>query len=207
MRIRNFLLSTALLFVILVLSACTTPIEEPPIVTPAAKICANIWTPYYSSGMSYLGVVNGLPCLNAGRLIIVFVEPVESVELSFSGASQPYVLQVYDESGTLLGSQVEQAEFNNGDGALFVIGYSSDSANIKRVRFGGPLGGPTMVIAVRGISFSRAGTQSPYNFDTFPDGSVIAGDTQDTEGREWRSLTGNEFVDWGFLVSTDLDEQ
>jgi hypothetical protein len=204
---RSILLSTAFLFVILVLGACTPPVEEPLPDTPAPEICAIVWTPYQRSGKNYLGVANDGRCVNASALIIVFVEPVESVTLSFSGADKPYVLQVYDESGTLLGGQVQEAEFNNGDGTLFEIGYSSDLANIEHVQFSGPTGGPTVVIAVREISFSRADTESTYDFDTFPDGTVIAGNKKDAQNREYQSLTGNEFVDWGFLVGTDLDER
>lgn len=208
MRIQEVLFSLfATIFVCTVVVSCD-PTPTPELTgTPPTKICANVWTPYYSSGKNYLGVVNGVPCINASRLIITFVEPVQSVTLSFSGASRPYVLQAYDESENLLASQVQPAEFNNGDGTLFDISYSNNSANIKFVQFGGPLGGERVVIAIREISFSKGGVTFKYNFDTFPDGTVIAGDSQDTEGREWQSLSGNEFIDWGFLVSTDLDEQ
>ncbi|MBN1264995.1 MAG: hypothetical protein JXA25_05835 [Anaerolineales bacterium] len=204
MKNRKILLGTAFLFVFLILSACTpaATIEEAP---PAT--CAIVWTPYQASGNNYLGVKDGGDCVNAFALIVDFTEPVESVSLSFSGASKPYIMEVYDESGTLLDIKLQEAQFNNGDGTLFGIGYSSPSANIDRVQFSGPQGGPKVVIAVREIVFSRAGTESSYNFDTFPDGTVIAGNTQDTEGVEWQSLTGNEFADWGFMVSTDLDER
>jgi hypothetical protein len=194
----------------IVLSACgptpepqvtaeTVPTQEP---TPVAAICANVWTPYYSSRKNYLGVLDSASCANAFGLIIDFVEPVDSVSLSFSGASVPYILQVYDENGTQVSSQVQEAEFNNGDGTLFEIGYASNLANIERVLFSGPSGGNRVVIAVREIAFSRTEAESRHNFDTFPDGTVIASDTQDAEGRQWRSLTGDEFADWGFLVST-----
>jgi hypothetical protein len=206
MKIRSMVLGMACLCVILVFFACGTPPVEEEEPVPPPIICANVWTPYYSSGNNYLGVANGVPCVNASALILVFEEPVESVSLSFSGASTSYVLQVYDQGGTLLGSEVQRAEFNDGDGTLFEIGYSSDLADIARLQFSGPSGGPRVVIAVREVAFSRAGTESRHNFDTFPDGTAIAGDTQDAEGVEWRSLTGDEFADWGFLVSTDLDE-
>ena len=204
-KIRGVVLVMACLCVLLVVFACGPTPEEPTPTTPPI-ICANVWTPYYASGNNYLGVVSSVPCVDASALILVFEEPVESVSLSFSGASTSYVLRVYDEGGTLLGSEVQPAEFNNGDGTLFEIGYPSDSANIGRVEFSGPSGGDRVVIAVREVAFSRGGIESRHNFDTFPDGTAIAGDTQDAEGREWKSLTGTEFADWGFRVSTDLDE-
>jgi hypothetical protein len=38
-----------------------------------------------------------------------------------------------------------------------------------------------------------------YNFDAFPDGTEI---TSDREGLKWVQLAGNEFVDWGFEISS-----
>jgi hypothetical protein len=206
MNIQNNRLNAVWLLLILFRTACV-PIVSPHTTGPStAKSCVNVWTPYYSSENNYLGVVNGEPCLNAFRLIITFVEPVQSIELSFSGASQSYVLQAYDENRTELGSQTQRAEFNNGDGTLFTISFNSDATDIKSVQFGGPLGGDRIVIAVREISFSKGGVDFPYDFDAFPDGTVIAGDSQDANGRQWKSLIGDEFTAWGFMVTTDLDE-
>lgn len=41
-----------------------------------------------------------------------------------------------------------------------------------------------------------------YNFETYPDGTAITGDTADTEGRQWKALAGDEFLDWGFKIGT-----
>lgn len=211
-------LVTLIMLAAVVLSTCgPTPTPEPEVVvetappevptsTPIAPgTCANVWSPYYSSGNNYLGVVDSCP--SAYGLIIAFVTPVDSVSLRFSGASTSYILQVYDESGTLLGKEVQKAEFNNGDGSLFEIGYTSSLANIGHVQFGGPSGGPQVVIAVREITFSRGGIESKHNFDRFPDGTIIAADSVDSQGRRWRSLTGNEFEEWGFWVGTNFAEQ
>jgi len=171
---------------------------------PAQTICAIVWTPYYSSESNYLGVAPGGRCVNALVLIIEFVDPVESITLSFSGAQQNYVLEAYDEAGSLLGKEIQSAEFNNGAGTLFEISYTSTSPSINRIQFY-PSGNRRAVIAIKRISFILGGLESNFTFEYLPDGMPITADTQDSEGRMWHGLMGNEFSAWGFLVSTDLD--
>jgi hypothetical protein len=63
-------------------------------------------------------------------------------------------MEVYNENGELLGSPVQMAELNEGEEAeLFPISFSSDSANIKRISFGGY--GGKVVVAIREISYVR----------------------------------------------------
>lgn len=103
---------------------------------------------------NFLALLGGGSCLNVRRIEITFIEPVLEVELSFSGASTNYVMDVYDTDGNLLGSPYEMAEFNK-EGRLFTITYRSDSVNISRISFGAYLETDVVVVAIREIKFAR----------------------------------------------------
>jgi hypothetical protein len=116
--------------------------------------CVIVRTSYYSSPHNYLALLDGGNCLNVRRIEITFLEPVLEVELAFSGASEPYVMEVYNGDGELLGSPIQEAEFDE-EGKLFPISFSSDNANISRISFGVFPETVTAVVAIREIRYVR----------------------------------------------------
>lgn len=116
--------------------------------------CVAVRANYYSSPHNYLALITGLGCVNARRIEITFLEPVQEVCLEFSGASTHYVMEVYDEDGGLLGTSVELAEFDE-EGSLFTTTSSSDTANISRTSFGVYSESVTAVVAIREIRYAR----------------------------------------------------
>ena len=63
-------------------------------------------------------------------------------------------MDVYDENGDLLDSPTQLAGLIT-DGTLFNIGYRSDAANIGHISFGAYLERDVVVVAIRGISYSK----------------------------------------------------
>ncbi|TKJ30797.1 MAG: hypothetical protein CEE40_03815 [Chloroflexi bacterium B3_Chlor] len=116
--------------------------------------CVAVRTNYYSSPHNYLALITGLGCVNARRIEITFLEPVQEVCLEFSGASTHYVMEVYDEDAGLLGTSIELAEFDE-EGSLFTTTFSSDTANISRTSFGVYSESITAVVAIREIRYAR----------------------------------------------------
>jgi outer membrane protein assembly factor BamB len=112
--------------------------------------CVVVKTSYYSTTNNYLMLLEGNPCSGANRIEVTFLDPVGQVSLAFSGASIDYMMEVYDQAGELLGVPTQTAEFDE-EGQLFTVSFVSDSANIKRIRFG-YVGTTVAVVAIREIS-------------------------------------------------------
>jgi len=112
--------------------------------------CVVVSTSYYSTNDNYLWLLNG-QCANASRIEIHFVEPVSEVSLKFSGASQYYVMELYNAEGNLLGDSRKEAEFDP-EGRLFTITFASDDADISWASFGAYVSFPRSVVAIKEIT-------------------------------------------------------